>query len=128
MKTVYNISYRADSLNSIQSNRRGSFSEKSKQLTEREVEVLQLVAEGNANKEMALRLGISVKTVEKHRGHLMEKLGVHETAGLTRCAIGAGLVTVPRLTLGGCSVRTISVGDRGCRDRNITKVLGNFSG
>lgn len=61
-------------------------------LTSRESEVLQLVAEGSANKQIAAELGISVKTVEKHRQHLMDKLGIHDTAGLTRYAISAGVI------------------------------------
>ncbi len=61
-------------------------------LTSRETEVLQLVAEGSANKQVAAALGISIKTVEKHRQHLMDKLNIHETAGLTRYAISAGVI------------------------------------
>jgi DNA-binding NarL/FixJ family response regulator len=61
-------------------------------LTSREMEVLQLVAEGHANKQVAGLLGISIKTVEKHRQHLMEKLDIHDTAGLTRHAIAAGVI------------------------------------
>ena len=61
-------------------------------LTAREAEVLQLVAEGHANKQCAAELGISIKTVEKHREHLMEKLDIHHTAGLTRYAISAGVI------------------------------------
>jgi DNA-binding NarL/FixJ family response regulator len=61
-------------------------------LTSREMEVLQLIAEGKANKETAAVLGIGTKTVEKHREHLMEKLDIHDTAGLTRYAIGAGII------------------------------------
>jgi DNA-binding NarL/FixJ family response regulator len=61
-------------------------------LTSREVEVLQLIAEGKANKQTAEELGIGVKTVEKHREHLMEKLNIHDTAGLTRYAISAGII------------------------------------
>ena len=61
-------------------------------LTSREMEVLQLIAEGKGNKEAATELEISIKTVEKHRGHLMEKLGIHDVAGLTRYAIGAGII------------------------------------
>lgn len=61
-------------------------------LTSRESEVLQLVAEGSANKQVAAALGISIKTVEKHRQHLMDKLNIHETAGLTRYAIAAGVI------------------------------------
>jgi len=61
-------------------------------LTSREMEVLQLIAEGKANKETAHELGIGIKTVEKHRQHLMEKLHIHEIAGLTRYAIAAGVI------------------------------------
>jgi DNA-binding NarL/FixJ family response regulator len=61
-------------------------------LTTREAEVLQLVAEGSANKQVASALGISIKTVEKHRQHLMDKLNIHDTAGLTRYAIAAGVI------------------------------------
>ena len=61
-------------------------------LTSREIEVLQLIAEGKANKETATELGISIKTVEKHRQHIMEKLDIHDTAGLTRYAITAGII------------------------------------
>jgi DNA-binding NarL/FixJ family response regulator len=61
-------------------------------LTSREMEVLQLVAEGKANKETAAELGIGMKTVEKHREHLMQKLDIHDTAGLTRYAISAGII------------------------------------
>lgn len=61
-------------------------------LTAREAEVLQLVAEGSANKQIAGDLGISIKTVEKHRQHLMDKLNIHDTAGLTRHAIKTGVI------------------------------------
>ena len=61
-------------------------------LTSRETEVLQLIAEGAANKQVAADLEISVKTVEKHRDHLMRKLDIHDTAGLTRYAIAAGII------------------------------------
>jgi DNA-binding NarL/FixJ family response regulator len=61
-------------------------------LTSREVEILQLVAEGKANKQVADELGISIKTVEKHRQNLMSKLDIHDTAGLTRYAIASGVI------------------------------------
>lgn len=61
-------------------------------LSSREMEALQLITEGKANKEIAVYLGISVKTVEKHREHLMAKLDIHDTAGLTRYAIAAGII------------------------------------
>lgn len=61
-------------------------------LTSRELEVIQLVAEGQANKQVAAGLNISIKTVEKHRQHLMDKLNIHDTAGLTRYAIARGII------------------------------------
>ena len=61
-------------------------------LTSREVEILQLIAEGKPNKQTAAELGISIKTVEKHRQRLMTKLDIHDTAGLTRYAIAAGII------------------------------------
>ncbi len=70
---------------------------KADHLTSRETEVLQLIAEGYANKQIADVLGISIKTVEKHRQQLMDKLNIHEVAGLTRHAIARGMIeaTVP---------------------------------
>ena len=62
------------------------------QLTSREAELLQLIAEGHVNKQIASELSISIKTVEKHRQHLMEKLNIHDIAGLTRFAIAAGII------------------------------------
>lgn len=70
----------------------GPAGSRGKRLTSREAEVLQLVAEGSANKQMADVLGISIKTVEKHRQHLMMKLHIHDTAGLTRYAISEGVI------------------------------------
>jgi len=61
-------------------------------LTSREREVLQLIAEGRANKEAAADLGISIKTVEKHRHNVMRKLGLRDTSGMTRYAISAGII------------------------------------
>lgn len=61
-------------------------------LSPREMEVLQLIAEGKANKESADVLHISIKTVEKHRQKVMEKLNIHDTASLTRYAISAGVI------------------------------------
>ncbi len=60
-------------------------------LTRREREVLQLLAEGRSTKEIAARLGLSLKTVGTHRGHIMEKLSIHSVAGLTKYAIREGL-------------------------------------
>jgi DNA-binding NarL/FixJ family response regulator len=61
-------------------------------LTRREMELIQLIAEGHANKQIAAELGIGFKTVEKHRERLMTKLNVHEAAGLTRYAIRTGII------------------------------------
>jgi DNA-binding NarL/FixJ family response regulator len=72
--------------------REGLLKANASRLTSRESEVLQLVAEGSANKQVAAELGISIKTVEKHRQHLMDKLNIHETAGLTRYAIAQGII------------------------------------
>src|SRR5579862_120200 len=70
----------------------GLVTDPASQLTSREVELVQLVAEGKANKQIATELDISVKTVEKHRQHLMQKLDIHDTAGLTRYAVAARIV------------------------------------
>jgi DNA-binding NarL/FixJ family response regulator len=64
------------------------------QLTSREREVLQLIAEGHTNRELATHLHLSEKTIEKHRGHLMAKLKIHDTAGLVRFAIKHRLVAL----------------------------------
>lgn len=61
-------------------------------LTDRERQVLQLVAEGNTTKEIALILGVAAKTAETHRVKVMDKLDIHSTAGLVRYAIRRGLV------------------------------------
>ncbi|HLZ54417.1 MAG TPA: response regulator transcription factor [Verrucomicrobiae bacterium] len=61
-------------------------------LTSREAEVLQLIAEGRANKQIAAELCISIKTVEKHRQQVMNKLNIHDIAGLTRYAISRGII------------------------------------
>jgi DNA-binding NarL/FixJ family response regulator len=71
---------------------RGIPASTSDHLTTRESEVLQLIAEGRANKQIAAELGISIKTVEKHRQQLMNKLGTHNIAGLTRHALTTGVV------------------------------------
>jgi DNA-binding NarL/FixJ family response regulator len=72
--------------------RSGKMERKAEALTSREMEVLQLIAEGKTNKETASELAISIKTVEKHRGQLMQKLDIHDIAGLTRHAIMTGII------------------------------------
>ena len=61
-------------------------------LTERERQVLVLIAGGKSTKEAALALGISYKTADSHRSRILEKLGVHETASMVRYAIRSGLI------------------------------------
>jgi DNA-binding NarL/FixJ family response regulator len=61
-------------------------------LTGRETEILQLIAGGSSNREIAETLSISVKTVDTHRMHLMTKLDIHDVAGLTRYSIRKGLI------------------------------------
>ncbi len=86
------ITRRQGRLNPKTPDRTGMLHKKVAQLTSRETEVLQLIAEGKANKETAAELSISMKTVEKHRENLMAKLDIHDTAGLTRYAISAGII------------------------------------
>jgi DNA-binding NarL/FixJ family response regulator len=62
------------------------------QLTPREIEVLKLVADGASGKEVAEKLGIAFRTARSHRSNLMEKLDLHDTAGLVRYAIRTGLI------------------------------------
>ena len=88
------IAKRLPGLSSESPDGRGAIPKKAG-LSSREVEVLQLIAEGKANKQVARELGISIKTVEKHRQHLMSKLDLHDTAGLTRYAIAAGIIESP---------------------------------
>jgi DNA-binding NarL/FixJ family response regulator len=73
--------------------RMGGASDPLDALTPRQREVLQLVAEGHTSKAIAQRLNVSVKTVEGHRAHVMERLGLRDVAGLVRFAIRVGLVT-----------------------------------
>ena len=86
------IARRFPGLDRSPADRAGLPMKKGVRLSSREMEVLQLIAEGKANKETAAELGISIKTVEKHRDHLMQKLNIHDTAGLTRYAISVGII------------------------------------
>lgn len=65
-------------------------------LTPREREILQLIAEGLTTREIAAKLEISARTADVHRTHIMQKLDVHNVAGLTRIAIAYGLINVPQ--------------------------------
>ena len=73
--------------------RTGGASDPLEALTPRQREILQLVAEGHTSKDIAHRLNVSVKTVEGHRAQLMERLGVHDIAGLVRFAVRVGLIS-----------------------------------
>jgi len=61
-------------------------------LTARHREVLYLIAAGKSNKEAAAVLGIATKTVDKHRTEIMQRLGVHNSAELVRCAMDSGIL------------------------------------
>ena len=63
-------------------------------LSPREREVLQLVSEGNSTKDIAARLSVSVKTIETHRKQVMDKLGLHSVAELTKYAIREGITQI----------------------------------
>jgi len=65
-------------------------------LSPREHQVLQLIAEGRPTREIARMLGVSVKTAESHRAHIMRKLGIRQTDGLVRYALQSGSAPVPR--------------------------------
>ncbi len=94
------IAKRLEKRNRLSQGRDGILKKKNSALSSRESEVLQLIAEGKANKEMSSELKISIKTVEKHRQQIMEKLNIHDTAGLTRYAISAGIIeSSVRLTI-----------------------------
>lgn len=86
------VSKRFENINESHVSNEGVVSVRKNHLTNREVQVLQLIAEGMANKEVAFELKISIKTVDKHRQNVMEKLSIHDTAGLTRYAISEGII------------------------------------
>src|ERR1051326_2436007 len=86
------ISKRVNNRSQKSVDREGNFKKKQNRLSSREVEVLQLIAEGKPNKQVAAELGVSFKTVDKHRQHLMSKLDIHDIAGLTRYAIAEGII------------------------------------
>jgi DNA-binding NarL/FixJ family response regulator len=74
------------------SRRRSEDSTLDEQLTSRQREVLQLIAEGKNTKDIAAALNVSVKTVETHRKQLMDRIGIHDVAGLVLFAIRAGII------------------------------------
>jgi DNA-binding NarL/FixJ family response regulator len=101
-KTFFNPSISKRLLDPARRNVAGTspLKKKGNQLSSREMEVLQLIAEGKPNKQVAAELGVSFKTVDKHRQHLMGKLNIHDIAGLTRYAISEGIIeSTVRLTM-----------------------------
>jgi len=83
----------SDALEKYEKHKRsGKTPDEFSRLTNREREILQLIAEGYTSKQIGEKKFISVKTVENHRANIMNKLGIHETAGLVRYAIQIGLV------------------------------------
>jgi DNA-binding NarL/FixJ family response regulator len=62
-------------------------------LTQRQIEILRMIAQGKASKEIAYELGLSPKTVDVHRARIMERLGISDIASLTRYAVRKGLVS-----------------------------------
>ena len=86
------ISKRLNGPGHTRQDREGNFKKKNNRLSSREVEVLQLIAEGKPNKQVATELGVSFKTIDKHRQHLMSKLNIHNIANLTRYAIAQGII------------------------------------
>jgi DNA-binding NarL/FixJ family response regulator len=94
------IAGRAPNRRQASMNPDGNLKKRSNRLSSREAEVLQLIAEGKPNKQVAAELGLSFKTVDKHRQHLMSKLNIHDIAGLTRYAIAEGIIeSTVRLTI-----------------------------
>ena len=89
-ETCFSADVARQAIRHLASNRAEEFP--GKPLSYREREVLIGIAEGLSNKQLALRLGISARTIETHRGHIMQKLNIHSVAGLTRFAISRGLV------------------------------------
>jgi DNA-binding NarL/FixJ family response regulator len=73
-----------------------NISEAPAELTPRQMEVLKLISHGSSTRDVARSLNISVKTVETHRAQLMERLNIHDVAGLVRYAIKKGLVNLDR--------------------------------
>jgi len=70
----------------------GAANERTQILTPREIEILKLIAEAHSAKEIADMLVLSVKTVDRHRANILDKLGLHDRVELTRYAIRSGLV------------------------------------
>lgn len=70
----------------------GNGTDRCRQLTGREMQVLAMIADGQTNREIATRLNVSVRTIEAHREHIMRKLNVHSVVGLTRYAIARRII------------------------------------
>ncbi len=91
-KLLSRVAFRASSSEVAGVRRSSAGPDELDSLTEREREVLVLIADGFSNKQIATRLDVGVRTVETHREHIMRKLNIHSIAGLTRYAIAKGLV------------------------------------
>ncbi|MFQ6610549.1 MAG: response regulator [Fidelibacterota bacterium] len=83
-----------ENYNHFKAEKSGTFDEapKKKKLTSRELEVLQLIAEGYTSKKISEELYISINTVQRHREKIMQKTGIHDVAGLTRYALKKGII------------------------------------
>lgn len=92
IRQVYEGRKRQSTTSAAPANRLAPRTHREDHLTPRELEMLTLIAKGKPNKESAALLKISIKTVEKHRQSLMNKLNIHDTAGLTRHAITLSLI------------------------------------
>lgn len=86
--------YIIDRISYFEKNSKSSTKNERQHLSVREIQVLQKIANGMTNKLIATELKISIKTVEKHRQNLMNKLSIHDTASLTRYAITEGLIDI----------------------------------
>jgi DNA-binding NarL/FixJ family response regulator len=84
---------RIASTNWIEALRAGRSIDDPVELTAREKQTLELIAGGLRNKEIATEMGVSIKTVEKHRQGVMNKLNIHDAAGLTRYALTKGMIS-----------------------------------
>jgi two-component system nitrate/nitrite response regulator NarL len=91
-ETCFGAELAREALNQFANGRGTAFDDRG--LSQREREVLIGIAEGLGNKEIAAQLGISARTVETHRHHIVQKLNIHSIAGLTRFAISMGLITL----------------------------------
>lgn len=91
-KTFFGNQYACKMSRNISSQQPAGIMNRQALLIPNEILVLQLIALGKTNQEVATKLGTTIETVERHRGNLMEKLDIHDTASLVRYAISAGII------------------------------------